>query len=465
MTSTSGAPPTPSRARTPRGLRGSCLCSSVSAYGIHADLPDMVDEDVYPRGNLDRFYYRDKAEAELYAEWWRARHEGMDVCALRPCFVYGPSVDNPAVNAFTASIFVATSPRVGGVQILHERDLAEAFRLAATRPLSGTFNVTTRDRLTIAELAEVHGQRVLPVPERPARRAADALYALRLLPFSGHYVASGEACGDPGRFEAATGWRPLLSTRENAHIMALHRGRSINSSRALRSRAAAESALAPATAAVRRTAGREAELRAALRGLEHVLLPTDSAELHAELHRGGPEACGTVLVVAGPGAHARLYTRWAAAAARSGLNVLVVDPPGHGLSTGRRGHAPPELLQVTREGAELYAAEHLTPVVATTPLPTVPRRGPLAVPHLVDRAPLPLERALRILAPGTGAAPPLGDRRDPLVCRALTVATAAGWARLGRAATARALKFADPLTVSSREASPRRDIAALSAAS
>lgn len=83
------------------------------------------------------------------------------------------------------------------------------------------------------------------------------------------------------------------------------------------------------------------DLEGELERLEHAWVPFGGLRLHIERHDVDPGA-PTVIVAHGLGDHARRQLPLAAALSSRGLNSLLVDRQGHGLSEGRRGDAPLE---------------------------------------------------------------------------------------------------------------------------
>jgi UDP-glucose 4-epimerase len=442
------------------GAGGVVIASSVSAYGIH-DWPDFVTEDAFPRGNHDRYYFYDKAEVEHYVEWWTPRNPGMRICLLRAPFVVGPSFSNTALSMLTTPVLPYPDPDTGAIQLVHERDLASAFHLAVKLPVQGAYNIASRDLMRISELGKIHGQHLIPVPEGPARRVTDALYALRLTPGSGDWVLSGEATVDATRFRNDTGWSPRFTTRELAHVMVLQHGRGVvHTEGELQRREVAEAALEPSTRVVSGWCDEQAELRAliggstrfeeALAGVEHVFVGAGRVTVHLEVHRAESGlAQGTVLVTPGPGAHARLYTPAAAALAERGFDVVTVDLPGHGLSTGHRGHAPPRLARQAIEAARGYAERQLTAPLyldgASTP--GASPRSLALLARVAPRTPISVRALVRMLDVRLPAyvSDQLESRTDPLTCRMISAGTAAACAQVDPVALARQMSFAHPL--------------------
>ena len=62
--------------------------SSVAAYGFHDDNPDVLTEDVPPRGTRDFYYSAQKAELEALLDDV-AGESATDTYVFRPCIVAG----------------------------------------------------------------------------------------------------------------------------------------------------------------------------------------------------------------------------------------------------------------------------------------------------------------------------------------------------------------------------------------
>ena len=314
------------------------IASSINAYGPELR-PKPVNEDVFPAGDPDRYYFHDKAEVEHYAEWWLRRHPGeMAISMLRPTYIIGPDFSNDGIDQLTGPIGAFPRADEAAYQFLHQRDMADAFHRAVKQDLVGPFNLGPKDWVGVRELAAMQGQRMFDVPERPAVVAANVLFRLGLTAFSGQWVTAGETVVDSTRLTEATGWAPSLTARESAAVMILLQGKPLlRREDALERRIACEAALEPASEFV----GVDG------RGLEHVQIPAATGAVHAEIHAARPggaatvgsSGAATVVLPAPPGLHARYLTPLAAELAENGIDVVVVDLPGHGLSTGKRGLA------------------------------------------------------------------------------------------------------------------------------
>ncbi|OZF07315.1 NAD-dependent epimerase/dehydratase family protein [Rhodococcoides fascians] len=301
------------------------ITSSINAYG--ADIHDKpLDESHYPAGDPDRYYFHDKAEVEHYAEWWLRRHPGeMAVSMLRPTYIIGPDFANDGIDQFTGRVGAFPQADRASYQFLHQNDLADAFHRAAKQDLIGPYNVGPRDWTPVRELARMQGQILFDVPEKPAVAAANLAFRLGLTPFSGQWVTAGEPVVDSTALSEKTGWTPTLTSHECAAVMVLLQGKPIlGAEHALTSQNACEAALEPASRFVGTVGG------------EHVSITTTSGRLHIELHRGSAQG-PTVVVPVRPGLHARYLTPVAQELAHAGITTVLLDLPGHGLSTGPRG--------------------------------------------------------------------------------------------------------------------------------
>ncbi|MCX6468782.1 MAG: NAD-dependent epimerase/dehydratase family protein [Corynebacteriales bacterium] len=325
------------------GVRHMVIASSASAYGA-TDLPVPVTEDEFPTSDRSRYYFFDKAEVEHFVEWWLRRHPGeMTIAMLRPTFVVGADIANDGIGMLTGMAIAFPDPPKSHYQFMTQHDMARAFHMAAATDLSGPFNIAPRDHTPVPTLARMQGQAVTAAPLPLLRLLADIGYRLRVVPFSSHWISSGEAALAPDLFCRSTGWEPSASSSDVAAAMILLRGRPLfGGADVLPTARVAEVALEPATRRLRRWAETDTaigeligDIDLVLSRLRHVTLDTPGGGVHAEVHPGdgGPTI---VLGVAGR-SHARYVTPLAARLARDGLTVVVVDTPGHGLSSGRRG--------------------------------------------------------------------------------------------------------------------------------
>ncbi len=127
-----------------------------SSFGVYAprDGVAAVDESFATTGLATSLYSRHKAEVERRLDEFEARYEGFGIARLRPCATLAPSPASQLVERFAGSLpgsavddailRLARSIARTPLQVVHARDVAEAFRLAATDDVRGAFNIAPR---------------------------------------------------------------------------------------------------------------------------------------------------------------------------------------------------------------------------------------------------------------------------------------------------------------------------------
>jgi len=202
------------------GVRRMVCLSSITAYGIRPDLPVPLDEDCPLLGN-DRTtfsYSWAKREVEAYLEGLAAEHPDRVVTRLRPGVVVGPRANDLLDRVLSFPVLPVFAGRDHPLSFVHERDMARAIHLAATRDFPGAFNVTADRPLTLRELARIVGKRPLPVPWPLACRVADAAFALGLNVFPGSSrslkLFEFPLVASNARARRVMGWRPEYTAEE-----------------------------------------------------------------------------------------------------------------------------------------------------------------------------------------------------------------------------------------------------------
>ena len=92
--STWAARPTSSRPPRARPWAHVLVTSSATAYGAFPDNPVPLTEDDPVRGVPDFEYARDKAESDRLCQLWALENPERTMTIVRPCIVFGPTVDN-----------------------------------------------------------------------------------------------------------------------------------------------------------------------------------------------------------------------------------------------------------------------------------------------------------------------------------------------------------------------------------
>jgi UDP-glucose 4-epimerase len=197
------------------------VASSSTAYGAFPDNPVPLTEDDPVRGVPGFPYARHKTESDRLCQLWAAAHPDRVMTIVRPCIVFGPSVDNYIVRLWTKVPFTADAGQLDTpIQFVHEDDVVEAVSALLLGRHAGAFNVAGDGLMTLRECSEIIGSSIKKMPLRAYRGLARAMWAARLseappgqIEFALHpWVVSND------KLKRTTGWSPRYSSRETFEI-------------------------------------------------------------------------------------------------------------------------------------------------------------------------------------------------------------------------------------------------------
>jgi UDP-glucose 4-epimerase len=221
------------------GAKRLVYASSVAAYGFHADNPDLLTEDVAPRGTDRHYYSAQKAALEGVLNEV-ADGSGVDAYLFRPCIVAGPDallllenipyiqlsekMPSPILRALEfmpALKPVLPDPGVP-FQLVHHDDVASAFRAAILgRGTPGVYNLAGEDTLTMSDVADALGWYSIPLPELALGAAAELVARLPFVPAEAQWIESFRTpvVMDTSKAKRELRWRPQHDARETLQAM------------------------------------------------------------------------------------------------------------------------------------------------------------------------------------------------------------------------------------------------------
>jgi nucleoside-diphosphate-sugar epimerase len=202
--------------------------SSVAAYGFHDDNPELLTEEVPPRGTEDHYYSQQKADLEkMLAEV--ARGHDTDVFVFRPCIVAGPT----ALELVRRIPYIQLSERlperarklIGSLpvlrpvipdpgvpfQLVHEEDVATALVGAILgRGSPGVYNLAAEGEISLTDLAHALGWYAVPLPELVLLATVKVVSTLPLLPSSTQWMSALKVpvLMDCSKVRSELRWRP-----------------------------------------------------------------------------------------------------------------------------------------------------------------------------------------------------------------------------------------------------------------
>ncbi len=163
------------------GARHVVVASSSSAFGAFPDNPDWLAESDLPRLMSDYIYAADKYEVETAVRDFREKNPGIRVAVVRPCAVYGPSVDNYFSRILRR---LPVFPSIGGadpeMQFVHEDDAAEVFLRVVEEGAEGYFHAVGEGTVKVSEMAAMAGRRMARIPPALLYPAAGLMWKLHL---------------------------------------------------------------------------------------------------------------------------------------------------------------------------------------------------------------------------------------------------------------------------------------------
>jgi nucleoside-diphosphate-sugar epimerase len=214
------------------GVRALVHASSVGVYSPGPK--DRAVDESWPReGTPTSFYARHKAEAERALDDLEREGPPMRVVRMRPGLCFSREAASGVREQFLGSLLppallrpgrIRVVPDIAGlrVQAVHSDDVAEAYRLAVTRDVSGAFNVAAEPVLDPGTLAEALEARRVRVSPRVARMAIDVSWRLRLQPTGPGWLDMALAVPimDVSRARRTLGWAPArTSARALAELL------------------------------------------------------------------------------------------------------------------------------------------------------------------------------------------------------------------------------------------------------
>ena len=205
------------RAAAEAGARKLVVSSSIAAYGILPDNPDVLVEESPLRGLYTAFYYSQHKHAnEIWLDGFQHEYPALVISRLRPCIVMGPHQYGVGSLLQGDSYITSPSGRNAVLQLVHEDDLASAFHLMVRRDLPGAFNVVGDEPATLASAAAAAGLQVVEVPDDTLREGAMTAWQAGLTPFGPEWLsAEGKQVCSNAKLKATGEWTPRYTTTES----------------------------------------------------------------------------------------------------------------------------------------------------------------------------------------------------------------------------------------------------------
>jgi len=173
-------------------VRTVVVASSIAAYSPRTSL-SPVTEGWPTHGASTASYAREKAYVERLLDAFEAGNSARRVVRMRPAFIFQRASATQQRRLFAGpllpgallrpALFPALPmPRDLHLQALHADDAAQAFRLAATLPVRGAFNIAADPLLHPDTLASLLEAKAIQLPPRLVRSVLSAAWSAHLVP-------------------------------------------------------------------------------------------------------------------------------------------------------------------------------------------------------------------------------------------------------------------------------------------
>jgi UDP-glucose 4-epimerase len=158
------------------------VLSSANVYGPQPDNPQFLTEEAPLLGSQEFGAIRDLVELDMLAQSFFWRHPETETVILRPCHILG-SVRNAPSNYLRLERPITVMGFDPMVQVVHERDVVAAVRLAIEPGVKGIFNLRGPGELPLSRLLAKLGRTPRSVPGPLAEAIVDQMWRLRLSTF------------------------------------------------------------------------------------------------------------------------------------------------------------------------------------------------------------------------------------------------------------------------------------------
>lgn len=192
------------------------ILSGADVYGAHPSNAQFLNEDAPLLGAQENGHIRDRIELDMLAQSHLWRYPEIETVILRPVHIVG------AIRSLASGYLRLERPfTVMGydpmVQIVDERDVAQAMLLALRPGVRGIFNLRGVGELPLSKLFERAGKKPVPIPRSLLRSVVSRAFKVHLSAFTeGELDHLRFPCTvDDSRARETLGYAPRYSLEES----------------------------------------------------------------------------------------------------------------------------------------------------------------------------------------------------------------------------------------------------------
>ena len=158
------------------------VLSSANVYGPSPENPQFLTEDAPLLGAQHFSEIRDLVEVDMLAQSFFWKHPELETVILRPCHILG-TVKNAPSNYLRFERPISLMGFDPMVQVIHERDVARALRLALKPGVKGIFNLKGPGEVALSRVFKILDRKPMPVPSGLAASVLHRMWRYRLTSF------------------------------------------------------------------------------------------------------------------------------------------------------------------------------------------------------------------------------------------------------------------------------------------
>jgi UDP-glucose 4-epimerase len=169
-------------------VRRFIVTSSGAAYGYYADNPEPLCESDAIRGNPEFAYSDHKRQVEEFLAEQREEHPELEQVIFRPGTILGSSVQNQITALFDGLVVLGVQGSATPFVFIWDQDVVGCLTEAVRGGRAGIYNLAGDGVMTLAEIADVIGKRVVSVPAWLIRGVLGVLHPLGLAQYGPEQV-------------------------------------------------------------------------------------------------------------------------------------------------------------------------------------------------------------------------------------------------------------------------------------